>query len=59
MNGLGWYLEFLLKIDLEFVLTKRRARLNSMIDLKSLHIIPEVRQRFGLFGTLSNVGYIV
>ena len=56
MNGLGWYLEFLLKIDIEFVLTKRGARFNFMNDLISLHISPEVTQRFGLFGTLSNVG---
>ena len=37
---LGWYVYFVLKIYLGFVLRKTRARLNFKIDLGSLHISP-------------------
>ena len=40
MIPLGWYVKFMLKIDLEFLLRKTMVRLNLKIDLGSLHISP-------------------
>ena len=49
---LGWYAEFLLRIDLQTLLGKATARLNLKIMLKSLHTSP------GLTGALvSNVNF--
>ena len=39
-RGQGWYAEFLLKIDLQFLPRKTSARLNSKFDLKTLHTHP-------------------
>ena len=39
-NNQGWYAEFLLKIDLKFLLIKTAGKLNLKTDLESLHIIP-------------------
>ena len=40
---LGWYAEFMLKIILQFLLGKTRARLNLKIMLNSLHIGPDAK----------------
>ena len=37
-----WYAEFLLRIDLQILLEKTRARLNLKIMLKSLHTDPDL-----------------
>jgi hypothetical protein len=39
-EGLVWYAEFLLEIDLKILLRKTGARLNFKIALTSLHIDP-------------------
>jgi hypothetical protein len=38
--ALGWYVLFLLKINLDFLLRKTGASLNYKIELGSLHISP-------------------
>jgi hypothetical protein len=43
---LAWYAEFLLEIDLKFLLGKAASRLNFKIVLISLHFDPGPRLRF-------------
>ena len=38
----GRYVEFLLKIELEFLLGKTTARLNFMLELGTLHAYPDI-----------------
>ena len=51
---LGWYAEFLLKINLKILMRKIGARLNLKIDLVTLHTYPEFEFMINFSETLSS-----